>query len=113
VVKKPSSRNMWTISEPFSVAVRARLRAQLRTLPPIAFVSGAEAHRIAKKQMDGDSKRFAVILSAGPIDGDESRVEVANSLWCGGLCAQWSTYVLKVTDGAWKVTGTTGPIAIS
>jgi hypothetical protein len=113
VVNGGRSRNMWKITEPFSDAVRAGLRSELRALPPLTFVSRAEARRIAKKRMDGGGRKLAVILAAGPIDGDGSRVEVPNSLWCGGLCAQWSTYVLKATDGEWKTTGTTGPIAIS
>ena len=106
-------RIMWKIAEPFSDVVRAGLRAELRALPPLSFVFGAEARQIAKERMNTGGRKLAVILSAGPIDGDGSRVEVSNSLWCGGLCAQWSTYVLKATDGAWNVTGTTGPIAIS
>ena len=106
-------RSMWRITEPFSDAVRAGLRAELRTLPPLRFVSGPEARRISKERMDGGGRKLAVILSVGSIDGDGSRVKVSNSLWCGGLCAQWSTYVLNATDDGWKVTGTTGPIAIS
>ena len=106
-------RTMWKITEPFSDVVRAGLRAKLRALPPLTFVSGAEARRISKGRMNGGHKKFAVILSAGPIDGNGSRVEVSNSLWCGGLCAQGSTYVLKLTDGRWKTTGTTGPMWIS
>ena len=108
-----SGRVMWKIVEPFSDVVRAGLREELRPLPPLKFVSGGEARRISKERIDGNGKRFAVILSAGPIEGGGSRVEVSNSLWCGGLCAQWSTYVLKATNGGWKATGTTGPIAIS
>ena len=113
VVNGGRSRDMWKITEPFSKPVRAGLRARLRGLPPITFVSGADAHRIADQRMDGGDAKFAAILSVGPIDGSGSRVEVSNSLWCGGLCAQWSTYVLKATEGGWKATGTTGPIAIS
>ena len=113
VEKGGRTRNMWKITEPFSEEVRAGLRSELRALPPITFVSGAEAHRIVDERMDGGDGRFAAILSVGPIDGDGSKVEVSNSLWCGGLCAQWSTYVLEATNGGWKTTGTTGPIAIS
>ena len=113
VANGTSSRDMWKITEPFSKHVRAGLRARLRGLPPVTFVSGADAHRIADQRMDGGDGKFAAILSAGPIDGSGSRVEVSNSLWCGGLCAQWSTYVVKATGGGWKATGTTGPIAIS
>jgi hypothetical protein len=114
VVKNGRSwRVRWKITEPFSDVVKAGLRAKLRELPPLTFVSGAEARRISRERMNGGHKRFAVILSVGPIDGAGSRVEVSNSLWCGGLCALWSTYVIKKTDGRWRTTGTTGPMVIS
>jgi hypothetical protein len=45
------------------------------------------------------------------IDGATGLVPV--SLWCGGLCGTWLTYRLDFADGAWAVTGTEGPRAIS
>jgi len=55
----------------------------------------------------------AVILGVGEpvIDGTTGLVPV--SLWCGGLCGTWLTYRLDFVDGAWSVTGTEGPRAIS
>ena len=106
-------RKMWKIAQPFSEQVRRGLRKELRALPPITFISGARAQRMGEKGMDAGIKGMGVILSVGPIDGEGSRVEVSNSLWCGGLCGQWMTYVLKSSDGRWRITGTTGPMVIS
>ena len=104
---------MWKIAHPFSEEVRKGLREELRALPPIHFISGARAQRMGDKGMDAGIKGMGVILSVGSIDGHGSRVEVWNSLWCGGLCGQWTTYVLRSSDGRWRITGTTGPMAIS
>ncbi len=106
-------RTMWKIEEPFSVDVRRGLLAELRALPPITFISGAEAKRMGKKGMETGLDGMGVILSVGAIERHGSRVEVSNSLWCGGLCGQWMTYVLEQHQGRWKITGTTGPAAIS
>lgn len=106
-------RQMWKIEKPFSDDVRRGLLAELRALPPITFISGAEAKRMGKKGMETGLEGMGVILSVGSIDRHVSRVEVSNSLWCGGLCGQWMTYVLERSEGRWKITGTTGPAAIS
>lgn len=105
-------RTMWKIEEQFSNDVRRGLLNELRALPPITFISGAKAQRMGKKRLDA-GMGMGVILSVGPIGGHGSRVEVSNSLWCGGLCGQWLTYVLELTEGRWRITGTTGPVAIS
>jgi len=55
-----------------------------------------------------------LILGVGEprIDGDTALAPV--SLWCGGLCGTWLTYRLaRDGGGAWRVTGTEGPVAIS
>jgi hypothetical protein len=54
-----------------------------------------------------------VIITLGPIARRKGRVHVANGLWCGGVCGQWLTYVLREFEGQWSITGTTGPYAIS
>lgn len=106
-------RNMWKITKPFSEEVRKGLREELRALPPITFISGTRAQRMGDKGMVRGVEGMGVILSVGSIDGHGSRVEVSNSLWCSGLCGQWLTYVLELTEGRWKITGTTGPMVIS
>jgi len=38
---------------------------------------------------------------------------VSVSLWGGGLSGTWLTYRLDMVDGAWRVRGTEGPVAIA
>jgi hypothetical protein len=55
----------------------------------------------------------SAILAVGEPTVDGNRASVPVSLWCGGLCATWLTYRLDLVDGAWRVAGTQGPIAIA
>ncbi len=96
----------------FPAAVVKGLEKRLRSLPPLRFVSEANDLRTGK-QGAGGVKRDGVILSLGHIERKKRDVQVSTGLWCGGTCGQWLTYVLSRRDGAWRITGTTGPYAIS
>jgi hypothetical protein len=102
-------------AQPFSDDVKAGLLRALQDVPPIMFVSERAAVIVGKNSTDpiGHVKNKGVLISLGPIEGTGTRVEVGNSLWISGLAGLWQTYVLRARDGAWKVSGTTGPVAIS
>jgi hypothetical protein len=96
----------------FPLPLVAGIQERLRDLPPLRFVSNGNRVRRGKP-LDG-VKNEGVIISLGPIEAKKPhRVQVSNSLWCGGLCGQWLTYVLREDDGRWRITGTTGPRIIS
>lgn len=97
---------------PFSDEVKEGLKEELGGLPPIDFVSDPDYVRLGTDKMDG-VKNEGVIITLSPIARDGDKVEVPNSLWCGGLCGQWLTYVVELRSGDWEVTGTTGTSAIS
>lgn len=97
---------------PFGDKVKAGLRRELADIPPVDFVSDPDSVRLGKNGMDGVENDGAIITLA-PIAGGGDRTEVSNSLWCGGLCGQWLTYVVKLEGDVWRVSGTTGPYAIS
>jgi hypothetical protein len=103
--------------EPFSHDVRdgVRMLSTLADLPPVEFV--AERHSVVAGTRGGSSpghvKNGGVLISLGPIEPKGKRVNVEASLWINGLAGEWLTYVLEERDGTWKVTGTTGPMAIS
>ena len=61
----------------------------------------------------GNVLEGSVIVGVGEptIEGTSALVPV--SLWCGGLCGTWLTYQVEWSDGAWRVAGITGPVAIS
>ena len=101
---------------PFSHDVKdgVRFLSRLADLPPVEFV--ASRHSVvagASASSPGQVKNGGVLISLGSIEPDGKMVEVEASLWINGLAGTWLTYVLDKRDRTWKVTGTTGPMAIS
>jgi hypothetical protein len=92
-----------------------RLLATLGGLPPIEYVATREAAVVGTEsgKRPGEARDGGAVVTLGPIEGAENRVEVGSSLWVNGLSGRWQTYVVAQRDGVWKVTGTTGPLAIS
>jgi hypothetical protein len=76
----------------------------------VQWIDQAEDHRTddLRPTVEG-----AVIIGVGEPILDRGAATVAVSLWCGGLCGTWLTYRVELVDGAWTVTGTVGPVAIS
>lgn len=99
-------------SRPFPSKIVDGIKEELQDLPPVRFVIDANDLRRGKEGAGG-VKNDGVIISLGPIERKKGRVHVSNGLWCGGTCGQWLTYVLAEDEGRWKITGTTGPYAIS
>jgi hypothetical protein len=98
---------------PFPPDVVAGIQDRLQDLLPVQFVNDGDNVRRGKQRL-GDVRNDGVIISLGPIEQrKKGRVHVSNGLWCGGTCGQWLTYVLREEQGRWKITGTTGPYAIS
>ena len=95
---------------PLTDAERVAIEESIRPLGPVRWIEDPDLWRTDDllPTIEG-----AVILGVGEpiIDGDSALVAV--SLWCGGLCGTWLTYRLEMVAGAWQVTGTEGPIAIS
>lgn len=99
----------------FSPSEQAELAGRLRDLRgDVRFVSAGEARRLMRGMFEGESRgalpvRGAVLLRVGHI-GDEvgGRLSVPGSYYCGGLCAGGATWLLRLEDGAWEVTGPRG-----
>jgi hypothetical protein len=89
--------------------------AELGDLPPVEFVAARDDAVIGTSsgKRPGEVRHGGAIVTLGPIEGQGNRVEVGNSLWVNGLSGRWQTYVVVQHDTVWKVTGTTGPLAIS
>lgn len=76
------------------------------------FIDDPDSVRVGRQGLGG-VKNDGVIITLGPITKHGSRIHVPNGLWCGGLCGQWLTYVLKHGPRGWEISGTTGSAAIS
>jgi hypothetical protein len=98
--------------EGFPEALKRQVVDRLAGLPPLEFISNPDSVRLGKQGLEG-VRNDGVVLSLGPIEPVQSKVHVSTGLWCGGLCGQWQTYVLSHEDDRWRLTGTTGPYAIS
>jgi hypothetical protein len=96
-------------AHPFSTDVVEELEEELRDLPPVRFIGDGERLLGGRQGVKGNG----VIITLGPIDRDNKGVQVGTGLYCGGLCGQWLTYVLRERDDRWRITGTTGPYIIS
>jgi hypothetical protein len=96
---------------PFSVQVKAGLVAALADLPPVRFVR-TRAEALADVPA-GQVRNRGVLVMLAPIVGDEKRAEVGANLWIGGKAAIWLTYVVRLRNEVWRVTGTTGPTVIA
>ena len=55
----------------------------------------------------------AILMTLGEPQGTADRVEVGVSGWVSCLGATWLTYVVERDGAQWRVTGTTGPMAIA
>jgi hypothetical protein len=97
--------------DPLADEVKRRLLAELSDLP-VEFVSDAESVTIPVDR-GGGVKNDGVVVTLGPIPKGDDRVEVQASLYAGPLAATWLTYVVRLSSQGWRVTGTTGPVAIS
>jgi hypothetical protein len=98
---------------PFGEGVREAIAKQLEDLAPVKFVADPQSVIVSAGGLDAHVRDGGVLITLGPISGGGDRVTVSNSLFFAALGAQWLTYVLEQQDGAWHVSGTTGPRAIS
>jgi hypothetical protein len=96
----------------FSAAEQEELAVRVRDLPgDVRFVGAGEARRLTRGIFERDPRgplpvRGAVLLRVGGIDDEGGgRLSVPGSYYCGGLCAGGATWLLRVEDGAWDVTG--------
>jgi hypothetical protein len=98
---------------PFSEEEQQALRDLLGELRDVEFVSDWKAvqDRIFEATGAGTGSDLLIRFARAPAEGD--RLEIPASAYCGGLCAHWMTLVVEQVAGAWKVTGTTGPVGIA
>lgn len=101
--------------EPIPGPIRQRITAGLTDLGPVSFVAERDSVMVTQ---DGCAvvKDGGILITLGPVSGGAGadRVEVGVNGFVACLGATWLTYVVERTATAgWRVTGTTGPMAIS
>lgn len=98
-------------SRPLTDQERAAVEDVVSGYGPVRWVDDPDEWRTEDLQ---PKVAGSVILGVGVPRVDSDGALVSVSLWCSGLCGTWLTYRLERSDaGAWRVTGTEGPIAIS
>ena len=97
----------------FGDDVLAGIRQQIAdALPPLRFVDEGR-DTLRKPDRPGLVKRGGVLIALGPIEKTKRCVHVPNTVWCGGKCSRWQTYVVSQRNARWVVTGNSGPVVAS
>jgi len=94
---------------PITPDVQRRISAEVAG---VAFVPGRESVTETK---DGCAqvREGGILMVLGPVGGDDHEVRVAVNGFVACLGATWLTYIVRNQRGGWRVTGTTGTMAIS
>jgi hypothetical protein len=98
--------------KPISFDVQGGIQAELADLPPIAFVSSGN-EVLADKDGCAHVRKNGALVTLGTIPDTDEKVEVEMGMFVACLAGTWLTYVVAHDNGEWRVTGRTGPIAIS
>jgi hypothetical protein len=99
-------------SEPFDARIAHAIReGSDGEMPTVRFVDRAQV--AVEDDANMSVVERGVLIALGRIEKRGETVRVPNTLWCGGKCSRWLTYVLRRGDGGWTVTGTSGPVALS
>jgi len=97
---------------PLSADDQDALREGLAEVAPVEFVSSRE--EVTGPQAEGGRvQNGGILLTLGPIRGDDDRVLVPASSYLANLAGTWQTWVVERGPEGWRVTGTEGPVAIS
>ena len=98
---------------PITAQTRRQVTAALAGMAHVVFITSRDSV-IETRDGCGQVKNGGILITLGPPDGDSHRVRVAVNGYVACLGATWLTYVLQNQPGSgWRVTGTTGSMAIS
>jgi hypothetical protein len=99
-----------TPARPLTAIERESLAAAIAGRGPQRFIDDPSQGRTDDLQpvVEGSA-----IISVGEPVIDRDTALVPATLWCGNVCGVWLTYRVDRVGGAWRVTGTEGPAAVS
>ena len=97
---------------PIAVPTQERITAAVTGFGAVTFIADKntviEDPNGCARVRDG-----GILITLGPVAGSGDRVEVAVSGFVACLGATWLTYVVVKETGGWRVSGTTGSIAVA
>jgi hypothetical protein len=100
------------VGEPFPQEDRDALAEAVADVAPLEFVS-SRTEVIGPMEDGGRVENQGILLTLGPIAGEDDRALVPASSYLANLAGTWQTWVVERIGDGWRVTGTEGPVAIS
>ena len=98
---------------PIAPNTQQHVTASLATVAKVTFIDDRAAV-VETKDGCPQVKDGGILITLGTVNDDDQRVEVPITGFVACLGATWLTYVVENRPGTgWRVTGTTGPMAIS
>jgi len=98
---------------PITALTQQQVTADLAGMARVLFIA-SRSSVIEARGGCGQVKNGGILITLGPPVGDDHQLRVAVNGWVACLGATWLTYVLHSQPGSgWRVTGTTGSMAIS
>jgi hypothetical protein len=98
---------------PIALQTQRQVTAALAGMARVIFIAD-RASVIEARDGCGQVRSGGILITLGPPVGHGNQVQVAINGFVACLGATWLTYVLQDQPGAgWRVTGTTGSMAIS
>jgi hypothetical protein len=101
-------------TEPITAADQAYITNHVKGVSRLEFVDDRDDVVVTNDDKCGVVKNDAILVSVAPPEGAAPKVTVAINGYVACLGATWLTYVVeRQPTGEWRVTGTTGPMAIA
>ena len=98
---------------PITAVTQQQVVTALADLHKVTFIAD-RATVIETRDGCEQVKDDGVLMTLGPVEGDDNEATVGVYGYVACLGATWLTYVVRNDPGTgWRVTGTTGPMAIS
>jgi len=98
---------------PIPAQTRRQVTAALAGMAHVVFITSRDSVIVTRDGCE-HVKNGGILITLGPPGDDGHRVQVAVNGFVACLGATWLTYVLQNQPGSgWRVTGTTGSMAIS
>jgi hypothetical protein len=98
---------------PIAENTQRQIKAALAGTAEVVFIAGRDSV-VDNRNGCAQVKNGGILITLGPPNGDDNEVTVAVNGFVACLGATWLTYVVHNEAGSgWRVTGTTGAVAVA